>query len=151
MLHNEQFWKIGIVIKMTKFTAGIPGRVFITNNIGNNETLVIHGLSGLVLKCQLRMKSEKLKRRISKTQFLNFIDLHDASRYVLLKVTILIKLATNRLFFNKSIRIQDGCQCYSTISAIKRCDIVKWSTIWKQLVLSKMPQQTFQILCGSLR
>ena len=53
-----------------------------TNNIGNNETLVIHGLSGVVLKCQLQMNSEKLKRRISITQFLNVIDL----QYVLLNM-----------------------------------------------------------------
>ena len=44
------------------------GRVIMINNIGNNETWVTHGLSGLVLKCQLWMNSEKLKRRISITQ-----------------------------------------------------------------------------------
>ena len=53
-----------------------------TNDIGNNETLVMHGLSGLVLKCQLRMNSEKLKRRISITHFVNVIYL----QYMLLNV-----------------------------------------------------------------
>ena len=53
-----------------------------TNDISNNETLVIPGLSGLVLKCQLRMNSEKLKRRISIIQFVNVIDL----QYILLNM-----------------------------------------------------------------
>ena len=53
-----------------------------TNDIVNNDTLVIHGLSGLVLKCQLRMNSEKLKKRISITQFLNVLYL----QYVLLNI-----------------------------------------------------------------
>ena len=66
-----------------------------------------------------------------------------ASRYVPLKVIIPIKLVTNRFFFNKVFRIQYGCQCYSTISAIKWCGIVKWSTIWKQLVLSKCHSKQF--------
>ena len=53
-----------------------------TNNIGNNETLVIHGLSGLVLKRHIRMNNEELKRKISITHFLNVIDL----QYVLLNM-----------------------------------------------------------------
>ena len=78
-----------------------------TNNIGNNETLVIDGPSGLVLKRQLRVNSEEL---ISKCHRFAIC----ASRYVFPKVISLIKLVTNRLFFTKGTRIQDGCQCYST-------------------------------------
>ena len=64
-----------------------------TNNIGNNEAFVIHGLSGLVLKCQLRMNSEKLKKRISMTQnprcmpmLLNYFSHGPLARYVKLRV-----------------------------------------------------------------
>ena len=46
-----------------------------TNDNGYNKTLVIHVLSGSVLKCQPRINSEKLKRRIAFTQSLNVIDL----------------------------------------------------------------------------
>ena len=46
-----------------------------TNDNNNDEILVKHGLSGSVLECQPWINSEKLKGRISRTQFLNVIDL----------------------------------------------------------------------------
>ena len=71
MNNLEKIWHCH---KNEKITATHSWSGFMTNNIGNNETLVIHGLSGLVLKF-LRMNSEKLRRGISITQFLNVIDL----------------------------------------------------------------------------
>ena len=51
-----------------------------------------------------------------------------------------IILVTNRFFFNKSIRIQDGCQCYPSISIINI-----------MLVLSKNATTiSFYLLCVTL-
>ena len=72
----NSFERINTAIDMTKLTAThYWSLVFMTNDNGNNETLVIHGLSGSVLKCQLRINSELLKIRITITRFLNVIGL----------------------------------------------------------------------------
>ena len=61
MLQYEQFWKNKYCHKNLQL---ILGRVLMTNDNGNNETLVIYGLSVSVLKFPLQINSEKLKRRI---------------------------------------------------------------------------------------
>ena len=57
-----------------------------------------------------------------------------------LRARNLYKLVTNSLLFNRGLNIQDGCQSWSHIAAIKII-CVTLTTILRQLVLHKMPEQ----------